>query len=95
MKWMWRCRGGRLSRCEGPQGQMGRKETLHRGADIARQHDRHSAVANLQDDRVVVADLLTFPVGKGRVSHVHLCAPETKTVAALQRSPPTALESAS
>ena len=41
-------------------------------ADVAGQDDRHVAQADLEHDRVFVADALAFPVGERRVEDAHL-----------------------
>ncbi len=60
---------------------------LHFVSDVAREQHRHAAEAELEDDRIVVADLLALPVRHRRVVDAQLDAAKLEAIAALKRSP--------
>ena len=56
-------------------------------ADVAGQDDRDVAPEQFQDDRVVVADVLPFPVGKRRVADDHLDVVDREPIVRLESGP--------
>ncbi len=56
-------------------------------ADVARQDDRYVAPDDLEHDRVVVADVLTLPVGEGRMPQQNLHAIDCDQVVRLNIRP--------
>ena len=70
-----------LQDADGHIGDLRQERSLDRGADIARQHKRHVAVSDLEHERVVVADTLTLPVGRGRMPDADGDGPVAQQVA--------------
>ena len=56
-------------------------------ADVTGQQDRDVAVAQLEHDRVVVADAPAFPVGRRRMQHPQLDAADLERSPRLHRAP--------
>ena len=56
-------------------------------SDVTGQNDRHVPVSQLDDDGVVVADALAFPVGAWRVEDPYVDLRQTDVLAALDEPP--------
>src|SRR5262245_58578959 len=59
------------------------ERSLGCGADVAGQHDRYVAVSDLEYQRIVVADTLTLPIGRGRMPGAQGDQPVAQQVAGL------------